>query len=420
MYIYIFESKLITVLLGFLYAYIIITLFSGVKKTFGYSIRLFLFSYSSILPIGFLTAVLFSELQLNKFDVLASLYVEIITLFFVALLFCKFLMGFDCRKISCEQYDKYIFLFSILVFFTNLPLLVSSSFGILSNVSRISYLSENAAYKYLTYASFLFIAFTGVLISKRLQVNSNASSVILLFLFFVFLLSVISGSKGMFFLILLQIVSIIDYKQFRPSKFKILIFTFLFISLFLFSMVFISEFIGITYSEFVNLIFNRFFLVNDARALAFDYRYTITNPSLSMFLKESFRSYAALLGEPPVNPPIGNYLYGLMNGVTSSNGANASLVSLAVLYSEEGEAIFNLLFISFIPFCIFLFVLIVLNIDRFFIRRLFVVVSSIICLLQYSQDFLSFQLLLYIFLLTYLSWVIFSCITCKLLEKSLR
>ncbi|WP_368164170.1 hypothetical protein [Aeromonas sp. R6-2] len=417
MYIYIFESKLITVLLGFLYAYIIIALFSGVKKAFGYSIRLFLFSYSSILPIGFLTAALFSELQINKFDVLASIYVEIITLFFVALLFCKFIMGFDYRKISCEQYDKYIFLFSVLVLVTNLPLLLSSSYGIFSNSSRVSYLSENASYKYFTYASFLFIFFTGVLISKRLQVNSNTSSVILLFLFLVFLLSVLSGSKGMFFLILFQIVSIIDYKKFRPSKFKILIFTFFFISLFLFSMVFISEFIGITYSEFVNLIFNRFFLVNDARALAFDYRYTITDPSLSMFLKESFRSYAALLGEPPVNPPIGNYLYGLMNGVTSSNGANASLVSLAVLYSEEGGAIFNLFFISFIPFCIFLFVLIVLNIERFFIRRLFVVVSSIVCLLQYSQDFLSFQLLLYIFLLIYLSWVIFSCFKCKLLKN---
>lgn len=416
MYIYIFESKLITVLLGFLFAYISITLFIGVKKAFGYSIRLFLFSYSSILPIGFLTAVLFSELQLNKFDVLASIYIEIITLFFVVLLFCKFLMGFDCQKISCKQYDKYIFLFFVLVFVINLPLLISSSFGIQSNVSRISYLSENAAYKYLTYASFLFIAFTGVLISKRLQVNSKKSSVISLFLFFVFLLSVISGSKGMFFLILLQIVSIIDYKQFRLSKFKILIFTFLFISLFVFSMIFISEFIGITYSEFVSLIFNRFFLVNDARALAFDYRYTIVDPSLGMFLKESFRSYAIFLGLPPVNPPIGNYLYELMSGVTSSNGANASLVSLAVLYSDDGEAIFNLLFVSFIPFCLFLFVLIVLNVDRFFIRRLFVVVSSIICLLQYSQDFLSFQLLLYIFLLTYLLWVVFSFFKFKLLK----
>ena len=186
MYIYIFESKLITVLLGFLFAYISITLFIGVKKAFGYSIRLFLFSYSSILPIGFLTAVLFSELQLNKFDVLASIYIEIITLFFVALLFCKFLMGFDCQKISCKEYDKYIFLFFLLVFVINFPLLISSSFGIQSNVSRISYLSENAAYKYLTYASFLFIAFTGVLISKRLQVNSKKSSVIFLFLFFVF------------------------------------------------------------------------------------------------------------------------------------------------------------------------------------------------------------------------------------------
>lgn len=202
------------------------------------------------------------------------------------------------------------------------------------------------------------------------------------------------------FLWLASIASLINYRRARIPVYRLLGALVFGIGALLVSSLAVAQFFDLDLDVFLDLAFNRFFLNNDARALAFDLR-NWHSASYSMF-SESFRSLGNLFGMPPRNDPLGVQLYGDAFAIDNGNGANASFMALGTYYFPAGYA--------FIPAV--LGIIGVLGVAQLaamtsnFLRRPVqrVIVRSIwlVCLALYTQDFLAFQVLLPLAILTIL------------------
>lgn len=400
-YSYIFQSKLLTIILGLGFTFFFVMVASGFKNAVGSTIRFLFYNFTGVFATGFIASLFFSDIEVNSLDLASSLLFELCVLFLMVLFFCK-LLRFNDR---CYSYRNYLLYVSLVIVIINIPLIATSSFGLFSSDSRLSYLSESPFFKYVTFTTILLIGFMSVILSKELQTHGKINTRILFALATIFFMSVVSASKGMFFVFLLQVIALIDYKKLNVPLSKILIYLSVIFFLFIGSMILISAYLMLTYEQFLNLVFSRFFLTNDARALAFDFRWIVPDRSLSVFLVESFRSFSSLLGWKLSYPPIGNYLFSLQRGNLTDDGANASLVALAILYSKDGETLFSFLIVLLFPIIITLFSTVVAYYDRHTPRQLFVISCTIVCLTQFSQDFLSFQLSLFVFVASYLLWL---------------
>lgn len=374
---------------------LIITSLSIYSKTQTHSIKFILFNYTPFFALSFyLTSLFFAPTQ-NYLDLISCLVFELA-------IFCTGYSIFKntlrrIRFIKPSQARNFL-IYSTLIQTTFFCFLLSTGdFGIFSDGSRISYLSAHPLLKYYTYAISTLSTIQVGMIAALITTSSKIPRSVFITFFINFSISLISGSKGVIFLWLLAIISMIDYRFYKVSVLKITTFLAAIIPTLFLALLLLKEISNSNWSDLFNLIFNRFFLVNDARSLAFDLRnhyYADMN-----FLRESFRSVSTLLGYPPLLPPLGNLFFSSYMGIDDGSGSNASFMALATFFSDEGYVIFITLFgllgililwisnkickhLAFSNFEVLIINLIYLNL-----------INSL------SQDFLSFQLNLIISLL---------------------
>jgi hypothetical protein len=154
-----------------------------------------------------------------------------------------------------------------------------------------------------------------------------------------------------------------------------------------------SSTLNIDETDAFNLMFARILLNNDARALALDY--VNYNTGYYQFIQESFRSFSNLLGINSSNPPLGVLLYNKLLDVNIENqGANSSLTALTLYFLSPDTVLFvlTLLLLIFI-----LFVLIISKLKSLSnspVVKLMIDLYLLTSCSLFSQDFLSFQLLI--------------------------
>lgn len=390
-YDFLLQNKLLTLFISVVHIYILYVITRVWYKHRVSEVFFFLlFNFSAILPSGFFFLfILINSGNVNVFDLISCYLFESLILL---LYYCSFIRLRHYLRVIVVS-DRILVFCLILLLVLNFPLLWSNSFGLFSSGSRISYLNESPLYKYITYITFLMGCFLAALISASLSTKKKISPIVICICVFIFVLTVLSGSKGAFFIWLFQLFSLVDYSRvkFRPSMLVFL--GVFFLSLLSISVVVISDFIGITYDQFADLVFSRFFLVNDARALAFDQRGLFSNVEYS-FVSESLRSLSSLFGIYPKLNPLGVYLYEGMFGDATDTGANSSFIALATYFSTPGATILNVFLFGWVPVVIYCFSQIMQVVVQSPLLRLYICSSLPPLLWIFSQDFLAFQLLI--------------------------
>ena len=370
-YNFIFESKYIIIFLLSIIMFISLSLNKGILfRAFLYNNTLFL---SSLFYLLYITLVEFS------FLILFAFYIEI----FFLLLYIYF-FKIILRYIStCNVKERRIKLLILIILILNVIQLYfnQENYGIFSKESRIDYLNNNFFNKYITYTLFLLNNYVLILFASYLRKYNKLGTIFYVYVLIDIIFSLLSGSKGAAVLNLLSFFSLIDFKQTK----RILILTFLTIITFILTILFISTYLSTDAIRFIDLAFNRIFLVNDTRALSIDY-YNANADNNTNILVESFRSISdKILNINPDYPPIGQYLYQYFFDVNIFVGGNASATALLISYdSIIGKLIFSIILII-LALSIFLL--------KIFIKNkilLYSISISLITLL--SQDFLAFQI----------------------------
>lgn len=392
MYELILSEKSLTLLATVLLAVMASSL-AGVR---GLWLRGLVFSLTPAMASAFYLIAFLLQQHANSTDLIAGLIFEVTTLIIFYRIFAKVKSATNSiQKSDSELVLKWSLLLQITV---SLPNLLTADFGLFSTGSRIGYLYTGSLPKYFTYAGILIVmvqaAFLAALITSRGRLGSVGWSVVVINLG----LSILAGSKGGVFLWLLSVASLIDYKRAGINIYKILLVLMFSIGAVLMSSLIISDFLGLEMSEFFELALNRFFLVNDARALALDLR-TSQGEDFSLFA-EAFRSLSNVFGSGPQNEALGIVLYNQAFAVTNGNGANTSFMALVTYYFPQGYSMLP----AMLGILGILFVCVLTHASSLIaegpIRRLIITSIWFTSLLSYSQDFLAFQVLMSLVILT--------------------
>lgn len=354
------------------------------------AIRSLAFNFTPAFAAAFFVTAPFSDTVISLPDVFACFFFE----FVVLCLFCRLLISMldDVPRLNDASAKRALSLTLVLQVLLAIPIITSNGFGIFSEGSRIEYLYAGASAKYLTYACILLAGFQAGLFANRLGRAGRPRGLDYLALAANFALSVLSGSKGVFFLWLLGSLALVDYRAAR-IRFGVAVCASLLITAsFAFMVQTLAGLLGLTAWEFLKLALSRFFLSNDARALAFDLR-PLAEPTASLF-SESFRSLSALLGYSSSNPPLGVLFFDEYFGVSGGDGANASLTALIVYYSVPGYAALPALLATAAAVMLYLATRAARRALRGTVSRFAVTAWGIIALQQLSQDFLAFQVVM--------------------------
>jgi len=272
------------------------------------------------------------------------------------------------------------------------PLVGTEGFGIFSEGSRIEYLFAGSGGKYLTYGSLLLGAVQAALLACRLSAGARPRLLDYTVLGVAFSLSLLSGSKGAFFLWLLTVFALVDYRRAQLRVRTVVLGLAALLAAFLAMAEVLRGILGFTQAEFVELVLNRFLLSNDARALALELR-SIVGPD-AVFWEEAFRSLASLFGTRPVHPPLGVHLFDLYFGDSAGSGANASLMALILFTTAPGDAALPALVAAGAVFVLFLGVKQAARMMPSRLLRLVVTTAGALTLPIMSQDFLAFQVVM--------------------------
>jgi hypothetical protein len=395
----ILEEKLATALATLLLAVVVSAAVGAGRLWF----RGLLYSLAPAMAAAFYAVAFLAEPHPNTMDLLSGLLFEtsVLALFFWLLVrLIRDLETID--PIEARRVLKWSLLLQLLF---ALPNMTTGGYGLFSEGSRIEYLYSGSLPKYFTYASMLTTgvqtAFLAALVSGTGRLGVIGWMVILTN----FALSVVAGSKGGVFLWLIAVASLIDYRRARIPGYKLLGVTLIVACAVMVSSMIVAEFLGLDLDVFLELALNRFFLNNDARALALDLRNS-QSAGFSLF-SEGFRSLGNLFGLPPRNDPLGVLLYSEGLSITNGNGANASFMALATYYFPDGYAMVPATF--GMVGAVVVVVLIQLSVGLSRTRASRVVITSIclMSLLIYSQDFLAFQVVLPLAVLAVLACWIF-------------
>ncbi len=382
-YDFILEEKLITVVAGASLAFGAV-LIAGRR---GMLWRGIAFSYMPVLAAAFFLVAPLSSQPVPIADAAGGLLFEFTVLCIYYRLFSR--LYAQTRRLAHDEAGRLLSATLLMQLVLAWPLLAGEGFGILSEGSRIDYLYAGSLGKYLTYSNLLLMSVQAVLLAGRVSRAGRLARLDLVVIVITFATSVLSGSKGSFFLWVFAVLALVDYARARIPTRTIAGVSMLVLAAMVLSSVVVSEFLGISVEDFFDLALNRFFLNNDARALAFDFRNAAT-PNAGL-LAESFRSVASLFGYPPQNSPLGVHLYGLLFGVEASAGANASLAALIVYYSPAGYAAVPLMLAACGALILAVFFAAARRAMRATSSRAMVFTFALFALLQYSQDFLAFQ-----------------------------
>ena len=386
MYEYILSAKLATMLVA-IAASMVGSAAVGSPRLWWRGLML---NFAPVIAVAFYIVAPFAPAPPHGLDLASGLLFEAAIL----LVFFRLLKALTTSMARSREAEAMAFLrvTSVMQLLLAIPVIGSEGFGIFSGGSRLDYLYEGASAKYFTYASILVSLVQAAFLAHRISARGNPGWLGGAIMLTSFGLSIVSGSKGGSFLWIVSALALVDYRRARIRT-RVVVATIAAgcVALLVTANV-IAGFLDITIDEFFELSVSRFFLTNDARALAFDLRNSLT--SNVGVLPESFRSLATLFGSPPANPPLGVELFGALFGELSGNGANGSLMALIEYYVPAGYALapvlvavvgVALLYIGFRA------------IRRALIRpssRVVVSVLALFSISQLSQDFLAFQVVM--------------------------
>ena len=275
--------------------------------------------------------------------------------------------------------------------------------GLFSEGSKIEYLSDSRLNLYLTYMSLLIsvtlVPVAAAILRFKMQWDKWVVGYILLHL----VLSILSGSKGGGLILLVGFLCLLRFPNYAVY-FRLLRYPLILGVAFVASTIyFVGDFLKLTSSEMMSLMFSRFFLVNDGRALAIDLANTLNNENISLF-QESFRAISSAIGSPPLNIPLGQLLYQEAFSTMGMLGANTSSAALLIAYGDalEKTGFFLVLFV-----CAVFIYLLASKEGKFKMIRL-TIGGSLLNLL--SQDFLAFQVIVNLLIAGILAIIIFKIV----------
>jgi hypothetical protein len=385
MYEYILQIKVATLLAATVLAFVASALAGNPRVV----LRSLALNYGPAFASAFFVVGVFYDGRVSHFDLTAGFLFEFSVLLAFTRLLCDALRagrGTDERDV--ELWLRWSLVLQLL-FVT--PLITSEGFGIFSEGSRIAYLNNSVAAKFLTYAGILLAPIQAGLIARRLSGGRLPSVTGYAVILNTFVISMLSGSKGAAFLWLISMLALVDYRQARIRWIPVLVGTIAASTALVFTASIVSETLGISEVEFAELAVSRFFLNNDARALAFDYGGT--SGQLSELIAASFRSLSMRFGNGPIDPPLGLLLFEQYFGVSTGYGSNASLIALITYYSARGYTLISVLIAGLGLAAVYGAVVGLRRIVRGPIRKMAVTLMGTTVVQQFSQDFLAFQLL---------------------------
>ena len=347
--------------------------------------RSILFSFGFWLaPLFYLTYIVLVHRAPLK--ILAALFVEgIILIIYHALFSSLFSIVSNRELVDHRRLMRWLKFGTAIVVALALPLFFVGNFGIFSDGSRNEYLADSRWFMYSAYASILIQAVMVPIVAAILNYEKRWNKFVVLYLIIVSVLSLLAGSKGGGIMSIFAILSLLKFREakeyIRLLRFPLIASVTVFIS----SIYYLGRFLALDPLQMTSLMFVRIFMNNDARALAIDIG---GSQNLSLF-RESFRSLATLLGSPPVNPALGQYLYAQAFNTSGFVGANTSSTALLIAYGGPFEkAMFSVLLCTI---AIFVYLLTcVRGRGRHSILRLAIGIELLSLL---SQDFLAFQLI---------------------------
>lgn len=349
-----------------------------------------LFNLTPALAAAFYVSLAFADGMPHAMDLASGFAFEFSCLILFFWLFKRLFRAVP--RVSADEADRLLGKTLLLQIALAAPNLAGAGFGIFSEGSRIDYLYTSSLSKYLTYAGLMTSAVQASLVASRITASGRlgwAGTVVVLANFG---MSVLAGSKGAVFLWLLAICTLVDNRRARvPGRYIVLAVGAVSVALAI-SIVVISDFFGITPESFSDLVISRFFLNNDARALAFDLRSDYSS-ALSLFA-ESFRSIASLFGSPPSNAPLGVLLYDQRLSIVDGSGANTSLMALIMFYSPAGYTLVPSIFAVIAVTTVATAFDTVSRAYRSYDSRVTVLSLGLISVATFSQDFLAFQVVL--------------------------
>jgi hypothetical protein len=371
-------------------------------------ILVFIFDYGPNLAIATLMFFcLFSAF--NDFgelhDTLLSVVFEVVFFGFYSYYF------FSLRKIPLVgSYGSILTVIAILQLFILMASLNAEGFGIFSQTSRVSYLSEAWYLKYLTYINVILWPYLAKVVAELINSRSRFGFPVLLNIIILVVSSILSGSKAGFLFWFLMLFCFLDSKSiYRLARMP---FVWLVISsivaLVYYVISSLSKVLDISFQESLDLVFSRLLLNNDARAIVLSV--VSSDAGWFDFLTNSFRGYALKVGIPPSDVPMGNLLYSSYFGSGfDTNGANASFVSLVIYYLDvyEGWLVLWVVFVINLGLVLAFRALNRLK-GLWGSERVLIACFGLVLVRLFSQDFLAFQLLLNLLVL----YLIF--IVCKL------
>jgi hypothetical protein len=384
MYEFIFASRLTTTVAGLSMLVLACALTSSAKLWW----RVLALNFVPVVAVGFMAAILLSDEVVAKTDVFSALIFE----FVILCLFCRvaFLIYEELHRISAEKTTSMVKVVTLVYLACFAPLAVSGGFGIFSSGSRIDYLSESSSAKYLTYLAVLLSMVLAGLLARRITINQRPALLDYGIILSVSAVSILAGSKGGFVLWIGSIVALIDYRVARIRAGTIALALGSIVGLVVVLVIVVSDFLRLSSGEFIDLAFNRFFLSNDARALAFDVRRLESPPGLSL-LSEAFRSISTLFGNPPRNMPVGIELVENYFGPIEGGGANGSLGAIIIQYTAPGDAALPFLLAALLALSLFAMLLFAMRLAPSVFLRFTVLAFGSVNIVLFSQDFLAFQ-----------------------------
>ncbi|HEY6643537.1 hypothetical protein [Povalibacter sp.] len=346
--------------------------------------------YAPAMATAFFVVAPFSDQRVAGADMVSGFVFE----FWILLLYCSLFVRMYQNTALIESVDttRLLRISIVLQLLASWPIVTSQGFGLFSEGSRIEYLSDSSSAKYFTYFVVLVSTLQAPLIANRLTKSGRLGMSGAVAIGLTFTLSLLAGSKGGVFLWFLSIASLVDYRRAPISRFSVVFVAIAGCALVVGSSIVIADFLGVRLEEFFDIVLSRFFLNNDARALAFDQRPVA--PLTTSLIVESFRSLATIFGAQPHDSPLGILLYDELFGFETGNGANASLMALIVYYSPPGYAALPAIVASCGAGVLFTFFRIVLRTLRRSATKAILLAFAIIALQQYSQDFLAFQVVM--------------------------
>lgn len=388
MYEYLLSTKLATFLVALGLSLLVATLCR--RPALG--LRVMLFNYGPSFAASFFIVGLFYEDVRSYLDLMAGFLLEFVILFFYTRLFSD--VWTDNSSVDIKVVDFWIRNTAIIQALILLSLATQEGFGLFSESSRISFLDNNSANKYFVYLGLIISTIQIGLLSRRLSESGTFGLAGYACIIVAIATSVVSGSKGGVFLWLICVFAI-TRNSIIGSKISYRMIVFgvsALIGVIYFAAVLVSQSLSISLMDFFELSFSRFFLNNDARALATDL--TTRHSDLFTFFSSSFRGLFAKIGYVPSDPPIGVELYERYFGGSGGNGANASLVALIIYYVPAGFSLHFSLLASMSVCCLYLLAALARERSRSPLARTAISLLAMLLIQTFSQDFLAFQVIL--------------------------